>query len=245
MISRSFENIGRRLLGPADIGARDDLHQRDARAVEVDEGHGRGPCRGYFFPRPVRGGCARSARCARCRLPSRPALRLRPRWGGKAGKSGSPAAGRDRSSSLRSKAEFRWISAFSPSPVRTACATQNSLMTGSMPGMPASTKATLELGLGAESRRGAGEELGLSTTTWAWTSMPITSSQSCRAPEMILGLGVSYVRSSMSGLPSRCPCVRAGPGGGQEAGTRAGPCAGARPFAGMVNKCLPLRLRRR
>ncbi len=38
------------------------------------------------------------------------------------------------------------MSAFSPSPVLTACATQNSLMTGSIPGIAASTKATLEFG---------------------------------------------------------------------------------------------------
>jgi len=36
--------------------------------------------------------------------------------------------------------------AFSPSPVRTACATHSRLMTGSMPGKAASTKLTCEFG---------------------------------------------------------------------------------------------------
>jgi hypothetical protein len=74
--------------------------------------------------------------------------------------------------------------------VRTACATQNSLMTGSMPGMPASTKATLELG-SAPNFVDAPEKSLARDETCACTSMPITSSQSCRAPEMIFGFGVS------------------------------------------------------
>ncbi len=41
MIWRSLRDVGRRLLGAADVGAADDLHQRDAGAVEVDEGHRR------------------------------------------------------------------------------------------------------------------------------------------------------------------------------------------------------------
>ena len=41
---------------------------------------------------------------------------------------------------------FRLIFAFSPSPVRTACRTHSSLITGSMPGMAASTSETCEFG---------------------------------------------------------------------------------------------------
>ena len=54
----------------------------------------------------------------------------------------------------------RLIFALSPSPVRTACSTHFSLITGSMPGMPASTNETCAIGLGAEFGRSAGKQLG-------------------------------------------------------------------------------------
>ena len=43
--------------------------------------------------------------------------------------------------------------------MRTACATHSSLITGSMPGIAASTSETLAVGLGAELGRGAREQL--------------------------------------------------------------------------------------
>jgi hypothetical protein len=69
--------------------------------------------------------------------------------------------------------------ALSPSPVRTACATQNSLITGSMPGIAASTKETLALGSAPKAVEAPEKSLAFEAT-WAWTSMPITSSQSAR-----------------------------------------------------------------
>ncbi len=53
------------------------------------------------------------------------------------------------------------ILAFRPSPVRTACSTHFSLITGSMPGNPASMNLTWLLGSAAEFGRGAGKQLGL------------------------------------------------------------------------------------
>ena len=41
---------------------------------------------------------------------------------------------------------MRLISAFIPSPVFTACSIQNEFTTGSIPGIPASIKLTLEFG---------------------------------------------------------------------------------------------------
>ena len=75
------------------------------------------------------------------------------------------------------------IFAFSPRPVRTAWATHSSLMTGSMPGMAASTSETWSLGSppkAVEAPENSFERL----VTWAWISMPITTSQSCRPPLM-------------------------------------------------------------
>ena len=45
-------------------------------------------------------------------------------------------------------------------------------------------QADLGVGLGAERGRRAGEELGVGTVTWAWTSRPITTSHSPVAPLM-------------------------------------------------------------
>ena len=70
---------------------------------------------------------------------------------------------------------MRLICALSPSPVRTACSTHFSLITGSMPGMPASTKLTCALGSAPNSVDAPENSLDLEST-WAWTSMPITIS---------------------------------------------------------------------
>ena len=48
-----------------------------------------------------------------------------------------------------------------PSPVRTACSTQRALITGSMPGMAASTSDTWVLGSAPNVGRRAGEQLGV------------------------------------------------------------------------------------
>jgi len=73
--------------------------------------------------------------------------------------------------------------------VRTACATQYSLITGNMPGIAASTKATFELGSEPNSVEAPEKSLAFEAT-WAWTSRPITSSQSDLAPAMTLGSGL-------------------------------------------------------
>ena len=80
------------------------------------------------------------------------------------------------------------IAAFSPSPVRTACSTQNSLMTGSIPGIAASTKLTLLLGSAPNAVEAPENSLAFEATC-AWTSSPITSSQSPFAPAITLGSG--------------------------------------------------------
>ena len=80
------------------------------------------------------------------------------------------------------------ILAFSPSPVRTACSTQNSLMTGSIPGIAASTRLTFEFGAAPKAVEAPEKSLAFEVT-WACTSMPITISQSPLAPAMIFGSG--------------------------------------------------------
>jgi hypothetical protein len=63
-------------------------------------------------------------------------------------------------------------------------------MTGSMPGMAASTKETLELGSAPNSVEAPENSLACEATC-ACTSMPITSSQSCLAPAITLGAGAA------------------------------------------------------
>ncbi len=65
--------------------------------------------------------------------------------------------------------------------MRTACATHSRLITGSMPGIAASTSETLSFG-SAPKAVGAPENSFERLVTWAWISMPITTSQSPSAP---------------------------------------------------------------
>jgi hypothetical protein len=76
---------------------------------------------------------------------------------------------------------------------------QNSLITGSIPGIAQSTKETLEFGSAPKVVEAPEKSLALDET-WAWISIPITSSQSCFAPWMTRGLGGVKERSSM-GIP--------------------------------------------
>ena len=73
------------------------------------------------------------------------------------------------------------ISASSASPVRTAWTTHSRLITGSMPGIAASTSETWVLG-SAPKAVGADENSFASEITWAWTSSPTAISQSPSRP---------------------------------------------------------------
>ena len=77
------------------------------------------------------------------------------------------------------------IAALMPRPVRTACSTQVRLITGSMPGMAASTSETWLLG-GAPKAVAAPENNFAADITWACTSRPMTTSQSPVRPSMIM-----------------------------------------------------------
>ena len=61
--------------------------------------------------------------------------------------------------------------------MRTACLMHSSLITGSMPGIAASTSDTWELG-SPPNAVDAPEKSFEREVTWAWTSMPMTTSQS-------------------------------------------------------------------
>ena len=80
------------------------------------------------------------------------------------------------------------IAAFSPSPVRTACSTQKPLITGSIPGIAASTRLTLLFGAAPNAVEAPENSLAFDATC-ACTSMPTTTSQSPVAPAMVLGSG--------------------------------------------------------
>ena len=79
--------------------------------------------------------------------------------------------------------------------MRTAWRTHSSLITGSMPGMAASTSETCEFGR-PPNAVDAPENSFACEVTWAWTSMPITTSQSPVAPLISFdfrGVGASMV----------------------------------------------------
>ena len=65
--------------------------------------------------------------------------------------------------------------------MRTACATHSSLITGSMPGIAASTSETWLFGSPPNSVEAPENSLDFEVT-WAWTSRPMTTSQSPVAP---------------------------------------------------------------
>jgi hypothetical protein len=69
--------------------------------------------------------------------------------------------------------------------VRIACATHSSLITGSMPGMAASTSDTWLFGAPPNSVEAPENSLDFEVTC-ACTSMPMTTSQSPVAPRMSL-----------------------------------------------------------
>ncbi len=108
------------------------------------------------------------------------------------------------------------IRALSPSPVRTAWAMQASLMTGSIPGMAASTKATFALGSAPKAVEAPEKSLAF-VATCAWTSRPITSSQSALAPWITLGFGGVTARSSMAVIPLLASLLGQGPRAGKRA----------------------------
>ena len=65
--------------------------------------------------------------------------------------------------------------------MRTAWRTHSSLITGSMPGIAASTSETCEFGSPPKAVE-APEKSFACEVTWAWTSRPMTTSQSPVAP---------------------------------------------------------------
>ena len=76
--------------------------------------------------------------------------------------------------------------------MRIACVTHSSLITGSMPGMAASTRETWLFGSPPKAVEAPENSLAR-IVTWAWISMPTTTSQSPVAPLMsfLLSTGAS------------------------------------------------------
>ena len=78
--------------------------------------------------------------------------------------------------------------------MRIACLTHSSLITGSMPGIAASTSDTWLLGAPPNSVEAPENSFDLEVT-WACTSMPMTTSQSPVAPLMSFdGLFWPFIR---------------------------------------------------
>src|SRR5215468_3382271 len=106
---------------------------------------------------------------------------------------------------------MRLIWALSPSPVRTAWAMHASLMTGSMPGIAASTSETWALGAPPNCVEAPENSFALEATC-ACTSIPTTTSHSPVAP-LMSELLVATLSFCMLGIlctnvrPPRHPCV--------------------------------------
>src|ERR1700681_131073 len=97
--------------------------------------------------------------------------------------------------------------AFRPRPVRTACLMQASLMTGNMPGIAASTSETWELGSPPNSVE-APENSFEFEVTWAWASMPMTTSQSPVEPLISFELVALMLVYRPAAAPRRLPPIR-------------------------------------
>ncbi len=78
--------------------------------------------------------------------------------------------------------------------MRTACATHSRLITGSMPGIAASTSDTCEFG-SPPNAVDAPENSLEREVTWAWTSSPTITSQSPVAPLMSFDVALSVAMS--------------------------------------------------
>src|SRR5207247_5079701 len=125
-------------------------------------------------------------------------------------------------------ADLRCIRALSPIPVRTACLMHASLITGSMPGMAASTSDTCELGAPPKAVEAPENSLDCEVT-WAWISMPMTTSQSPVAPLISFDLPparfIHDFRQSM--VPHRHKAAAFRPGGAVGTPTPGGRWSGA------------------
>ncbi len=82
--------------------------------------------------------------------------------------------------------------------MRTACATHSRLMTGSMPGIAASTSDTCELGSPPNSVDAPEKSLARDVT-WAWTSSPTITSQSPVA--LLMNLASAFCAVMAPSLP--------------------------------------------
>src|ERR1700761_834455 len=89
-------------------------------------------------------------------------------------------------------------------PLRTAWRTHSPLITGSMPGIAASTSETCVFGLPPNSVEAPENSLEREVT-WAWTSSPITISQSPVAPLIRLddGLTATFMKDPVGYVQRR------------------------------------------
>ena len=105
--------------------------------------------------------------------------------------------------------------------MRTAWATHSPLITGSMPGIAASTSDTCALGA-APNAVAAPENSFACEFTWAWISMPMTTSQSPVAPLMSLlvfvGAFMSFLSAIREAIARRDTRVKVGKKIGMEPG---------------------------
>ena len=163
--------------GGAQVRLGHDLDERHAAAVEVEIGVAIGVgeavvqrLAGILFE--VDAGDADAARRAR-RSRSRPGRRSRA--AARTARSGSPSAGRDRSSSCARRSTAAGPCSRARDAARAPSSTTRRFNTGSAPGSPRQTGQTCVFG-GAPNRVLQPQKIFVSVSSWAWISRPMTAS---------------------------------------------------------------------
>ena len=172
-VTRSrFEPVAR-LLGRVDVGLGDDLAQRRAAAVVVDD-------RGVGAVDPARLADVDELRRVLLEVdPVQPHVAqpaARGRSGCRTGRSGSSWPGRDRSSSCGGRSTAARSRSPSARPIISAKCTACALTTGSVPGRPRQTGQVRVFG-GSPKLSSQPQNIFVRVSSWTWISRPMTGSQ--------------------------------------------------------------------
>ena len=208
-VARSSSSHSRALRRRAQVGLGDDLDQRRAAAVEVDErgarsrGSGRWRRRGSVF-------AASSSRWARW-IAHVAELRRRAQSGCRTGRSGSPWAGRDRSSSCGGRSSAAAISQPSARPIFIAVVDRRLVRHRQRrPGRRGRPGRCAMFG-SSPKLSSQPQNIFVRVASWTWISRPITGSSSgtrASLPRRVADGGVEADRAARARRRPRAACSR-------------------------------------
>ena len=159
-------------LGGAQVGLGDDLRERGAAAVEVDDrGVGAVDAPGGADVHEL-GGVLLQVHAVDAHLPQPPA---RGRAASRTGRSGSPWEGRGRSSSCGGRSTAAPAREPSARPIISPKCTARALATGRLPGRPRQTGQVRVLG-GSPKESAQPQNIFVAVASWTWISRPMTGS---------------------------------------------------------------------